>query len=214
MKLTTAAKAGLVLSVLGLGTFLAVAVWLKTIRANLVDIPMPMRVGVVGKNFAVDYDGPISWMAVRFDPSVSETSARCLLGATKSELDCVGIAPLLKFSWELRRDGQFAGEGSSADMGSISKAGGAPRATIVGFKAQKKHRYEVTLRFEKDAGSLTIPPPRVQIELDSFVREDIIFVSAGLQFIGFVLCLIGLPMVLIPFLRIKFRRSKNLPEPR
>jgi hypothetical protein len=55
-------------------------------------------------------------MVARFDRSVSETTARCLLGATNSdlypELDCSGIAPLLKFTWELRRDGQFGGSGS------------------------------------------------------------------------------------------------------
>lgn len=157
-------------------------------------------------------------MAVQFDRSVSDATARCLLGATRSELrpdlDCTGIVPVLKFSWELRRDGQFDGSGSSADMGSISRVSGAPRVMIVGFPASRKHRYEATLKFDNDAGDLTIPPPRVQVELDSFVREDLIFVGAALDALGFVLCLVGIVMVAFPVLRSKFGRAKTLPEPR
>lgn len=208
MKLTLPGKIGLGLLALGLATFLAVAIWLKTVRTTLMDIPMPMRAGVTSKDFAVDYDGPIYTMEVQFDRSVSDTTARCLLGATKSELrpdlDCTGTAPLLKFSWELRRDGQFDGSGSSADMGSISRISGGPLVMIVGFPASRKHRYEATLTFDKNAGDLAILPPRVQVKLDSFAREDLIIVGAILDALGFILCLVGVAMVAVPLLRSKF----------
>jgi hypothetical protein len=117
-----------------------------------------MSAETVGRDFTVDYDGPIYWMDVVFDQSVPDAHARCLLGATKSEirpdLDCSSTAPLLKFSWELRRDGQFAGSGSSADMGSLSTVGGALRVDIVGFPAGKKHQYHVAVKFEENAGEL------------------------------------------------------------
>lgn len=210
MKPTLPAKIGLGLLVLGLATFLAVAIWLQSVRTVLMDIPMPMRAAVTSKDFAVDYDGPIYVMDVQFDQSVSDSTARCLLGATKSELrpdlDCTGIEPLLKFSWELRRDGQYDGSGSSADMGSISRIGGRPRVMIVGFPASRKHRYKAILSFEKNAGDLTIAAPRVQVELDSFVREDPYILGVILDVLGLVLCLVGVAMVAVPFFRSKFSR--------
>src|SRR2546429_1882554 len=52
---------------------------------------------------------------------------------------------------------------------------------IIGLPASRKHRYEATLKFEENAGDLAIPPPRVQVDLDSFVREDLIIVGAILD---------------------------------
>jgi len=217
MKLTRSAKAGLVLLAIGLSIFLAVAIWLKTTRTTLVDIPMPMRAEVTRKDFSVDYDGPIYGMVARFDRSVSETTARCLLGATNSdlypELDCSGIAPLLKFTWELRRDGQFGGSGSSANMGSVSKMDGALRVMIVGFPAQKNHRYQATLTFENNAMDLKIPPPIVQIELDSFVKEDLFILGAILDSLASVMCLVGVVLVTVSLLKKKFKSLTTLPEP-
>lgn len=216
MKLTRLAKAGLVPLALGLVTFLVVAIWLKSTRTILADIPMPMRAEVVSRDFTVDYDGPIYGMVVRLDGSVSDATAKCLLGATKSELrpdlDCSGTSPLLMFSWELRRDGQVGASGSSADMGSISKADGASRVMIVGFPAQKKHRYTVTVKFDRDARNLTIPPPRVQIELDSFVTEDLFVVGGILDSVASGLCFLGVVMFSVPFIRTKLNRSKTQPE--
>ncbi len=51
MKLTLAGKIGLGLLVLGLATFLAVAIWLKTVRTTLMDMPMPMRAAVTNRDF-------------------------------------------------------------------------------------------------------------------------------------------------------------------
>jgi len=85
---------------------------------------------------------------------------------------------------------------------------------IVGFPARKKHQYHVALKLEENAGELTIPPPRVQVQLDSFVREDLIIAGALLDAIAFVLCLVGVAMVAVPFLRTRFRRLQALPEPR
>jgi hypothetical protein len=216
MKLTRLAKAGLVLLGLGLITFLAVAIWLKSTRTILADIPMPMRAEVVSRDFTVDYDGPIYGMVVRFDGSVPDATAKCLLGAKKSELrpnlDCNGTLPLLMFSWELRRDGRVGASGSSSDLGSISKANGASRVMIVGFPAQKKHRYAVTVKFDRDARSLAIPPPRVQIELDSFITEDLFVVGGILDSVASGLCFFGVVMFSVPFLRTKLNRSKTQPE--
>jgi hypothetical protein len=215
---TRLAKANIVLFALGLFIFLAVAIWLKSTRTILADIPVPMSSEVVTRNFIVDYDGPLYRMVVRFDPRVPEATARCLLGATKSDLrpdlDCSGTSPLLKFSWELRRDGQSRGSGSSADMGSISTMDGASRVIIVGFPAQKKHRYEVALKFERNAATLSIPPPRVQIELDYSVREGLFFAGAALDTVAIVLCLIGVVIFVVQFLKAKFNRFKAQPEPR
>jgi hypothetical protein len=216
MKLTRLAKAGLVLLALGLVTFLGVAIWLKSTRTILADIPMPMRAEVVSRDFTVDYDGSIYQMVVRLDGSVSDTTAKCLLGATKSELypnlDCRGTSPLLMFSWELRRDGRVGANGSSANMGSISKAEGASRVIIVGFPAQKKHQYAVTLKFDRDARNLAIPRPRVQIELDSFVTEDLFVVGGILDSVASGLCFFGVVMFSVSFLRTKLNRSKTQPE--
>src|SRR5271155_343585 len=97
MKLTLPAKVGLGLVGIGLAAFLAVAIWMKTLRTTLADIPMPMRAETVGRDFTVDYDGPIYSVDVMFDQSVPDAHARCLLGATNSEilpdLDCSGTAP-------------------------------------------------------------------------------------------------------------------------
>lgn len=218
MKPTPSAKAGLTVLVLGLAIFLAVAVWLKIVRRTLMDIPMPMHAGAVTKDFRIEYDGQMYVMAVQFDQSVSNDTARCLLGATKSErypdLDCAKIAPLLKFSWELRCDGRVGGSGSSSEMGSVSRARGGPRVMIVGFPASKKHRYEAMLKFDRNADDLTVSPPRVQIEPDAFAREGFIIEGLILDVMGFGLCLIGAAMVVFPLLRAKFVRFNSLPEPR
>ena len=90
--------------------------------------------------------------------------------------------------------------------------GGAPQVMIIGLPASRKHRYEATLKFEENAGDLAIPPPRVQVDLDSFVREDLMIVGAILDALGFALCLVGVAMAVAPLLRSKFSRSKTLPE--
>jgi hypothetical protein len=140
MKLTRISKAGLVLIVLGLLIFVGFAVWAKSIRTTVMDIPVPMRAEAVSRDFAVDYDA-IYTMWVRFDRGIPLDAARCLLGAQKSELhadlNCKNTLPLLKFSWELSRDGKNGAEGSSADMGSSSTADGSPSVSIFSFPLKR-----------------------------------------------------------------------------
>lgn len=196
--------------------FLAVAIWLKSTRTILVDIPMPMRAGAVTKDFTVDYDGPLYSMLVRFDGKVSAAQAMCLLGGIKSDLhpdlNCGDAAPLLKFSWQLERDGQVGWSGSSANTGSISAADDSLRVMIVGFPARKKHTYRVILKFDSYASKLVIPPPRVQIKLDSFVTEDLFVAGGILDFFASLLCLIGAVVLALSFLRNRLSRPKKLIE--
>lgn len=100
----------------------------------------------------------------------------------------------------------------SAGMGSISKADGASRVVIVEFPAQKKHRCAATVRFDRDARNLTIPPPRLQNELDSFVTEDFFVVGAILDSVASGLSFLEVVMFSVPFLRTKLNRSKTPPE--
>jgi hypothetical protein len=208
MKLTRISKAGLLLIVLGLLIFVGFAVWAKSIRTTVMDIPVPMRAEAVSRDFAVDYDA-IYTMWVRFDRGIPLDAARCVLGAQKSELhadlDCKNTLPLLKFSWELSRDGKNGAEGSSADMGSSSTADASPSVPIFSFPAQKKHRYTATFKFEQNATSLTIPPPKIQIELDIFNREDFIWLGAAFDSLGLLLCVVGAIMLLVPVFKAKFK---------
>ncbi|MGC1367355.1 MAG: hypothetical protein WA829_16795, partial [Candidatus Acidiferrum sp.] len=150
-------------------------------------------------------------MSVHFGNAVPETTARCLLGATKSDrypdLDCSNITPSLKFSWELRRDGQTIGSGSSANTGTVLTRDGGTRVAIVAFPAQKNHRYVVTLEFERNADNIEIRAPTVRIELDSFVKEDLYIVGAILDAFALVMCLVGLAMLVVALVRARLRRD-------
>ena len=211
MKLSRTSKVGVFLLTAGAVTLLGVAIWFKTTREILADFPMPMRAETVSRDFSVDHDGPLYKMRVHFGSPLSETTARCLLGATKSErypdLDCSNITPALKFSWELRRDGQTGGSGSSANAGTVSTRDGVTQVAIVAFPAQRNHRYEVTLKFERNADNVGIPPPKVQIVLDSFVKEDLYIVGAILDTLAFTLCLVGLAMLVVAFVKARLKRD-------
>ncbi len=211
MKLSRTSKVGVFLLTAGAVTLLGVAIWFKTTREILADFPMPMRAETVSRDFSVDHDGPLYKMRVHFGSAVSETTARCLLGATKSDrypdLDCSNITPGLKFSWELRRDGQTGGSGSSANSGTVLTRDGVTQVAIVAFPAQKNHRYEVTLKFERNADNVRIPPPKVQIELDSFFKEDLYIVGAILDTLAVTLCLVGLAMLVVAFVRARLKRD-------
>jgi len=65
MKLSRTSKAGALLLTTGVVTILGVAIWLKTTRETLADIPMPMRAGTISRDFAVDHDGPLYEMKVQ-----------------------------------------------------------------------------------------------------------------------------------------------------
>jgi hypothetical protein len=213
VKLTRIAKAGLVLTGLGLLIFVGVAIWLKSIRTTVADIPMPMRAAALQKDFTVDHDA-IYTMWVQSDRNIPLTTVKCLLGARKSELDakeldCTNTPPLLKFSWELSRDGKSGGTGWSCEMGSSSTTDNTSNVDIVSFPAQKNHKYTVRLKFDQDASGLKISPPRVRIELDIFNREDFIWAGAAFDSIGFVLCIIGGEMFLVSFLRERINRFKT-----
>jgi hypothetical protein len=97
MKLSRTSKVGVFLLTAGAVTFLGVAIWLKTTREILADFPMPMHGETISRDFSVEHDGPLYKMRVHFGSAISETTARCLLGATKSErypdLDCRNIKP-------------------------------------------------------------------------------------------------------------------------
>jgi hypothetical protein len=80
---------------------------------------------------------------------------------------------------------------------------------VVGFPAQRNHRYEVSFQFDNNANSLAMPPPKIQIELDSFVKEDLFIVGAVLDFIAVVLCLIGVGILTAPFLIARVRPLKT-----
>jgi len=211
MKLSRTSKVGVFLLTAGAVTLLGVAIWFKTTREILADFPMPMRAETVSRDFSVDHDGPLYKMRVHFGSTVSETTARCLLGATKSDrypdLDCSNITPGLKFSWELRRDGQTGGSGSSANAGTVSTRDGVTQVAIVAFPAQRNHRYEVTLKFERNADNVGIPPPKVQIVLDSCVKEDLYIVGAILDTLAFTLCLVGLAMLVVAFVKARLKRD-------
>jgi hypothetical protein len=172
---------------------------------------MPTHAEVISRDFAVDHDGPLYEMKVRFGSAISETMARCLLGATKSErypdLDCGNFTPDLKFTWELRRDGQTGGSGSSADTGNVLTRDGVTQVAIVAFPAQRTHRYQVTLKPERNADNVGIPSPRVQIELDPFVKEDIFILGAILDVLAAVLCLVGFVMLALAFVRGRLKQA-------
>lgn len=51
MKLTRISKAGLILTGFRVLIFLGFAIWLKSIRTTVVDIPMPMAAEAVSKDF-------------------------------------------------------------------------------------------------------------------------------------------------------------------
>lgn len=210
MKLTKASKIGVLFLALGLGTLLAVAVWLETAREILADVPMPMHATTVKQQFTVDHDAPIYTLEVRFDGAVSDTDARCLLGAKDSELrpdlDCGSIAPVFRFIWELRQDGQIVGSGSSAKVGTVLTSNDATEAMVVGFPARTKHQYEIALKFEEDAQNAKTAPPRVRVKVDSFVREDRFIVGAILDWAALAACLAGVVVLSIQFFRQRFGR--------
>ena len=58
MKLSRTSKAGAFLLTAGVVTILGVALWLKSTRETLADIPMPMRTGTISRNFTVHYERP------------------------------------------------------------------------------------------------------------------------------------------------------------
>src|SRR5258707_13800651 len=103
MKLSRTSKVGVFLLTAGAVTLLGVAIWFKTTREILADFPMPMRAETVSRDFSVDHDGPLYKLRVHFGRPLSETTARCLLGATQfdryPDLDCITISRGLKFPW-------------------------------------------------------------------------------------------------------------------
>jgi len=211
MSLTRASRLGVILLTAGAVTVAGVAIWLKTTREILADFSLPTHAEAVSRDFAVDHDGPLYKMNVRFGSAISETMARCLLGATKSDrypdLDCGDTAPVLEFTWELRRDGQTGGSGSSGETGTVLATDGETQVAIVAFPAQKNHRYQVTLKSERNADRIEIPSPRVQIELDSFVKEGIFIIAAILDVLAVLLCLVGFTMLAFGFLRGRLKRA-------
>lgn len=170
-----------------------------------------MHAETISREFAVDHDGPLYKMKVHFGSAISETTAKCLLGAAKSEpypdLDCTNITPAFKFSWELHRDGQTFGVGSSAETGTVLTRDGRTQVAIVAFPAQRSHRYAVTLKFERNADNAGIPPPSVQIELDSSVKESFFIGGAMLDALAVVMCLVGLAMFAVAFVRARLKRD-------
>jgi hypothetical protein len=211
MKFTRISIFGLALVGLGLLIILSYAIWAKSIRTIVLDAPFPMGTDALNQNFSVDYDA-IYTMRVRFDRSVSADFARCVLGAQKSqpgaEIGCKSIAPALKFSWALSRDGKKGFTGSSENAGSSSSTKDSLDVSIVSFPAQRKHQYGASLKPDEHSSALKIPPPRVQIELDVFNREDFIWLGAALDSVGLLLSVFGGIAFLVPILRAKLKQKK------
>jgi hypothetical protein len=208
MKLTRVAKSGLALIVVGLLIFLGIAIWLKTVRTNVVDIAMPLSGQSASQDFAVNFKA-LYTVWVRFDPRTPRPTADCLLGrpqlAVTADSDCKNVAPLLKFAWKLSQDGQNFATGSSAEIGSDEKSAEGLDADIVSFHAEKGHEYTLTVQLHQDARSITIIPPRVRVDLDIFSREDLVWSGAAADYFGLLLCVIGAIMFLISLLRAKLK---------
>ncbi len=81
------------------------------------------------------------------------------------------------------------------------------QVVIVAFPAQRRRRYEVTLKFERNADNVGIPPASVQIELDSSVKESVFIVGAILDALAVVMCLVGLAMFAVAFVRARLKRD-------
>ena len=183
----------------------------NSIRTTVLDIPVPMKAETVSRDFSVDYDA-LYTVWVKFDRSVSLHEAHCLLGGGKLEIDadqnCREFAPLLKFAWTLSRNGTGEATGLSDDLGSSLTENNSLNVSIFSFHAQKKHKYSLTLKFERDASSLNIPLPKVRVELDIFNREDFIWAGAVFDSLGFLLCVMGVAMFSVPLLKARFSQSK------
>lgn len=207
MRLTGPVKSGLVFVGLGMASFAGTAIWLKTARTTVADFPIPIHPGTVKEEFIADYDARYV-MSVRFDSNISQTRAVCFLGGQELDqsLDCKDSPPLLKFSWQIFRDGQLGTTGTSATTGSSRND-----VVIVGFTAEKKHRYTLALTSEQDANSLQIPRPRVRVELSPFFKEEFIFAGAAFQLFGFVLFVTGATILLVSFVRNKFKQITPKP---
>jgi hypothetical protein len=119
----------------------------------------------------------------------------------RPNLDCGSIAPIFRFTWELRQDGQIVGSGSSERVGTVLTSNDATEAMIVGFPARTKHQYEIALKFDEDAQSTKTPPQRVRVKVDSFVREDRFIVSAILDWAALAACLAGVIVLSVQFFR-------------
>jgi hypothetical protein len=199
---------GFVVLAVGVLIVAGTAVWLKMVRTTVADSPISFRAGTIRQEFTVDHDG-IYVMSVRFNQNISRAKAACFLGGQELDqsLDCKDSPPLLKFSWQIFGDGQIGSNGTSAVTGS----GPMNDVTIFGFPAQKNHHYVVALTFQRDASELQIPPPRVRVELSGFGKEDFFLAAAALDSVGLGLCVIGGTMILVSFLRAKFKRFGTRP---
>jgi hypothetical protein len=210
MKLPRLSKVGLALVGIGILIFLAIAFWLKSIRSVVLDVPMPSSTTPTRQDFSVDLDGTYL-LKVAFDRATAPSVANCLLGGKQPEStedpDCAKTQPQLKFEWELELDGQTRASGSSERRGSWLVNGRNLRVTIVGFPAQQKRHYSLTIKRDGVPSSVEAPPSRVEIEIGPSMREELLF--AGLEFdsVAFLLCAVGCIMFLVSFLRAKIRNS-------
>jgi hypothetical protein len=216
MKLSRVSKIGTVVTVVGVFIFVGTAVWLKSVRTIVADIPITQTPSTITKDFTVDYDA-LYTLSIQFDPSLPPDTATCLLGGENSELhsgvDCKNAPPLLGFSWHLGCDGKAAADGTSAEMGSSSTVSGPLRVAIVSFHARRNHLYTMFLRFDKDASQLKIPPPRARVELDIFNKEDFVWVGALFDSLALLLCLVGTTMIVVPILLARLKSRTSLTNP-
>jgi hypothetical protein len=211
MKLTRAAKSGLALIGVGMFIFLGIAIWLKTIRTTIVDLPLPLHGQSARPEFSVDFDGLYTFW-IQFDPNTDSATADCLLGRPFSESsqnsDCKNVPPRLEFSWKLSCDGQSIATGSSGVVGSNIKTAKGLMADIVSFHAQKGRRYVLEVELHQDGSVVPIFPPRMLVELDPFNMEDLVWTSAAADSLALLLCLIGAITFSISLLRAKLKNRK------
>ena len=208
MRLTVPVKSGLVFIAVGVATFAGTAIWLKTALTTVAEFPIPIHPGTVNQEFIAAYDARYV-MCVRFDRDISHTRVVCFLGGQELDqsLDCKDSPPLLKFSWQIFRDGQQIGTTGTSAV----RESGRNDVAIVGFPTEKKHRYTLALTSQQDASSLQIPRPRVWVELSPSYKEDVIFAGATFQFFGLVLCATGATILLVSFVRSKFKQMTPRP---
>lgn len=209
MNLTRASKVGLAVAAVGVVTFLGTAVWLKSIRTTVLEIPASMHSETITKDFTVDYDAHYV-MSVRFGNTVSPTVALCLLGANSPQLRpaCSVTAPLLGFSWQFAHDGQVIASGTTSDLNlSRGSEGTSEVGPFGGLFAARKHNYIATIKFDQDGSSLKIPPPIIRVEMAGFNQMDFWMAGTALDLLGFALMAIGFGVAIVSL--VKARRNRD-----
>lgn len=172
------------------------AIWLKTVRTTLVEIPSNLHAETISKDFAADYSTyyPIS---IHFSRGTPPAVALYALGAKGLKLDCSATPPVLRFSWEFTQEGEPISSGTTANEElKYKNDGGLIVGPFGGLLAEKKQNYTVVIKLDEDATAMQIPPPSIRIEMASFKHTDFFIVGSLLDVLGVALCVTGLMILL------------------